>query len=50
MKNEQRGERLREALATAERAGLGRPYPESLRRGGVGVPPRTSSRVQGCGR
>jgi hypothetical protein len=31
MKNEQRGARLREALATAERAGAGRPYPESLR-------------------
>ncbi len=31
MKNEQRVERLRGALATAERAGAGRPYPEELR-------------------
>lgn len=31
MKNEQQGARLREALATAERSGAGRPYPESLR-------------------
>ena len=31
MKNEERAERLRGALATAERAGAGRPYPETLR-------------------
>ena len=31
MKNEERAERLRGALATAERAGAGRPYPEVLR-------------------
>lgn len=31
MKSGQQGARLREALATAERAGAGRPYPESLR-------------------
>jgi transposase len=31
MKNEQRQERLRGELATAERAGAGRPYPEALR-------------------
>lgn len=31
MKNEQRVERLRGALATAERTGAGRPYPEVLR-------------------
>lgn len=31
MKSEQRGARLREELATVERTGAGRPYPESLR-------------------
>jgi hypothetical protein len=31
MKNEERAERLRGALATAERTGVGRPYPEALR-------------------
>lgn len=31
MRSEQRGARLREALATAERSGAGRPYPKSLR-------------------
>ena len=31
MESEQRGAKLREALATVERTGTGRPYPESLR-------------------
>ena len=31
MKHEQRAEQLREALATVERKGAGRPYPVSLR-------------------
>lgn len=31
MKHEQRAEQLREALATVERRGAGRPYPASLR-------------------
>ena len=35
MKNEERAERLRGALATAERAGAGRPYPEVLRAAAV---------------
>lgn len=35
MKNEERVERLRGALATAERTGAGRPYPEALRAAAV---------------
>ena len=35
MKNEERAERLRGALATAERAGAGRPYPKELRAAAV---------------
>lgn len=35
MKSCQRGEELREALAKADRGGVGRPYPEELRRAAV---------------
>lgn len=35
MKSEQQVRQLREALETADRAGAGRPYPESLRRAAV---------------